>query len=419
MSTNGNGANYAPLKQILSDSESEDDKLDHEPIKISDSCNNLDINSGLQSSKNYSMSDIEDLNTNLNTMESTMDNVSFLQSDVSNKMSFPRRCAFVGSIFLCIFTIVVFLWVLPCSDVGSCMNNEWQEKTMSWELPYDEIELSGTVQVVQGAIPNTMNLIFIYRGNHMKHMDKSNNDNINGVLLIVGNSGKVGWYTRENRIPTDINCKILDVNGDNQKDCIVSGSEGLLAALDSISGTYYWYIHKREKMFSNIADIDFPIVVKDMDNDKINDLLLVATLTTSRNHNSLVAISGVSGNVIGDPFSITDCISVKIIPDSDFTNITYLCKNATTEAVRIISHELLYKKIMKIDHSANHIPTTLPIDRRLNLLLRKNFGNTRETFTNGPDVDSSPGGNQGCHLTSVVKVTRLESELPKLFFSNQ
>lgn len=380
MSANGNGGNYAPLKQILSDSESEDDhKLENAHIKATDSCNNLDFNSGLQSSKNYSISDMDDFNTNANTVESTMDNVSFLQSDISNKMSFPRRCAFIASILMCIFTVVIFLWGIPCSDVGSCPN-EWQDKTTSWELPYNEMELSGAVQVVDGAIPNTKNLIFIYRGNHMRQEAKGSNDNVNGVVLIVGNSGKVGWFTRESRIPTEINCHLLDVNRDKQKDCIVAGTDGLLAALDSISGTYYWHVHKQGKVF-NMAFIDFPVLVKDMNDDKVSDLLTVATLYPSTNHNTLILISGATGNIMAEPIALDDCFSVKLLSESD--TITYICKNAATEAVRLITYSQLKKMLKKEQSSPKNQPPPTS-QKRVNISMKRNIGNTRETFVNGP-----------------------------------
>lgn len=384
MSANGTGGIYAPLKQILSDSESEDDPaLENATIKAADSCNNLDYNSGLQSSKNYSISDMDEFNTNMNstTVESTMDNVSFLQSDMSNKMTFPRRCAFIASILVCVFTVVIFIWGIPCSDVGSCALGDWQDKTTSWELPYEEIELSGAVQVVEGAIPKTKNLIFIYRGNHMK-LEEKTNENVNGVLLIVGNTGKVGWYTRESRIPTEINCHLIDVNRDKLKDCIVSGSEGLLAALNPLSGTYYWYIHKQGSIFSNIAAIDFPIIMKDMDTDKVNDLLTVATVLPSANHNSLIIISGSTGNIIGEPMAVEDCLSVKLLTESEM--ITYICKNGTSEAVRQITYPMLYRKMLKLDQTVNHTSSSAPLSKRINQSLKKNIGNTRELFTNGP-----------------------------------
>lgn len=382
MSANGNGGNYAPLKQMLSDSESDDDRQVRDALRnnFPPNCNNLDYNSGLQSTKNYSTSDMDDLNTNLNTMESTTDNVSFLQSDMSTKMSFQRRCAFIASIVVCILTVLIFLWGIPCSEVGSC-SNDWQDKTTSWELPYDEIELSGAVQVVEGAIPNTKNLIFIYRGNHMKEVDEKSHDDVNGVLLIVGNSGKVGWYTRESRIPTEINCHLIDVNRDKQKDCIVSGSEGLLAALNPLSGTYYWYIHKQGNVFSNIAAIDFPIVMKDMDKDKVNDLLTVATVYPNINHNSLLIISGATGNIIGDPMTVDECSTVKLLPEPD--GITYICKNDTSEAIRQITYPVLYRKLLKLDPSS-HMASSSPVKKKINLSLKKKNGNTREIFTNGP-----------------------------------
>lgn len=410
MSVNGNGGYYAPLKQILSDSESEDEhhKLETERIKPTDSCNNLDINSGLQSSKNYSLSDMDEYNTNLNTIESTMDNVSFLQSDLSNKMSLSRRCAFVASIFVCIFTVVIFLWGIPCSDVGNCANGEWQDKTTSWELPYDDIELSGAVQVVDGAISNTKNLIFIYRGNHMRQTEKKS-ENVNGVLLIVGNSGKVGWYTRETRIPTEINCGLLDVNRDGQKDCLVSGSEGLLAALNPLSGTYYWYVHKHGNVFSNIASIDFPVLLKDMDRDKVNDLLTVATVYPSTVHNALIIISGSTGNIIGDPLIIDDCLSVKLLTEADPINITYICKNGTSEAVRVISYPMLYRKMMKMDKPSSHPNASQNASKKVNLSLKKNIGNTREIFTNGPGkliVENSGECPNSCRVSLKLILER-------------
>ncbi|KAJ2946123.1 hypothetical protein O0L34_g5049 [Tuta absoluta] len=409
MSANGNGGIYAPLKQILSDSESEDDhKLENAVhMKGTDSCNNLDYNSGLQTSKNYSLSDMDEFNTNVNTVESTMDNVSFLQSDMSNKMSTPRRCAFFASILMCVFTVVIFLWGIPCSDVGGCPNAGFQDKTTSWELPYDEIELSGAVQVVDGAIANTKNLIFIYRGNHMRVQEKNSDDNVNGVLLIVGNSGKVGWYTREGRIPTEINCHLIDVNKDKQKDCIVSGSEGLLAALNPLYGTYYWYFHKHEKMFNNIAAIDFPIVMKDMDQDKTNDLLTVATVYPNPNHNSLLVISGATGNIIREPITIEDCLSVKLLTESD--TITYICKNGTSEAVRLISYDMLTRKKSKANQTLNKSPPVSAITKRINLSLKKNIGNTREVFPNGPGkliVENSGECPNNCRVTLKLVLER-------------
>ncbi|XP_014367571.2 protein FAM234B [Papilio machaon] len=378
MSANGNGANYAPLKQTLSDTESEDDQKGENAVRIraTDSCNNLEYNSGLQSSKNYSNSDMDDLNTNANTLESTMDNVSFLQSDASNKMSLPRRCAFVASIFLCIFTVIFFLWGIPCSNVGNCQNNQWRDKSAGWELPYYDLELSGAIQVVNGAVPKTKNLIFIYRGNHMKHEGFNNNDNVNGVLLIVGNTGEVGWFTREKRIPTQINCNLIDVNKDRQKDCLVAGTEGLLATLNALSGTHYWHVNKNGNISTDIAAIDFPIIVNDTDSDGVLDLLTIGTVYPNTNHNELLLISGANGNIIGGPLIIPECTSVKLLPEATF--ITYLCKNGPAEAVRQILYPHLLKKL-----SANH-GSDVPIPKKANLSLKKNIGNTRNVFSNGP-----------------------------------
>ncbi|XP_028043970.1 uncharacterized protein LOC114253331 isoform X3 [Bombyx mandarina] len=403
MTTNGNSANYAPLKQILSESESEDDNKLENAVQAGDG-RNMDFNTGLLVSRN-SMSDMDDFNSNLNTMESTMDNVSFLQSDMSSKLSTPRRFAFITSILLCIIVIIVFLWGIPCSDFGSCPGAEWQDKTTSWEFPYDEVELSGAVQVVDGAIPFTKNLIFIYRGNHMRK-DSLNDDNVNGVLLIVGNTGKVGWYTRESRIPTEINCHLIDVNNDKIKDCIVSGSEGLLAAISPLAGTYYWYMHKQGKVLSNIAAIDFPIVMKDMDKDNVSDLLTVATVYPNTNHNSLLVISGATGNIIGEPLVMNDCLTVKLISVSE--TISYICKNGATEAVRDKEYSVLYKKLVTVEH-ANHTKHAKPINKKVNINFKKSIGNTRVLYSNGPGkliVENSGECPDSCKVNLTLLLDR-------------
>lgn len=405
MSVNGN-ATYTPLKQLVSESDSDDDNKNND-FRENDSFNNMELNSGLQSSKNnFSMSDMDDLNTNRNTLESTIDNVSFLQSDMSNKMSFPRRCAFIASVVCCVFTVIIFVWGFPCSEVGSCGNSVWQEET-SWEIPYLEMELSGSIQVVDGLVKRNKNLIFIYRGNHMRHQEKNSNNDVNGVVQVVGLSGKVGWFTRITKIPTEIDCKLLDVNRDGQRDCIVSGTEGLLEALDPLSGTNLWFIHRLFKI-NDIVAIDFPTLFKDVDKDNVNELLSVATLYPSSYHNALVIISGAKGNVIGEPLILHECATVKIIPEQNNINVTYLCQNGTSEAVRVITNQLWYKT-PRPEKKLGKPVTPLSITRRLTMSNKKNLGNTRQAFSNGPGkliVENSGDCPNSCRVSLKLILER-------------
>lgn len=358
MANSNNGGIYAPLKQIISDSESEDDSNKHEMHnhcrdRLSENCKNININNGLQSikSNNFSMSDIDDQNTYLNTLETTMDNVSFLQIDDGNKMSFARKCLFIASILLCIFTVVFFLWVLPCSESGVCAANVWHDKTTSWEIPYDDIELKGPISVVDGAVSDGKNLIFLYRGNTMQS-DKSrkdNNSNKNGILLIVGSSGKIGWFTRESRLPTDIDCKLLDVDNDGRYDCVVVGTEGMLATLNPISGTFYWYFHQHGGVNNIIGSVDFPLLLMDINSDGVNDLLTTCSISPSSYHNKLVIISGAKGSVIGKPLTMSNCTSIRKLAIDKTHMISFICKNVTTssESLNVIAFSELYKKIME------------------------------------------------------------------------
>lgn len=376
MSTNGAGGTYAPLRQRLSDSESDVEKhRETRPVM----CDEMRVGAnGDLSRVVHNDSDGDDANTTMNTAETTTDNVSFLQSDGTEKMSFPRRCAFIASLLACVITVAAFLWGPSCS-VGTC-SADWKDRTAGWEMPYEDIELSGGVQVVSGATPGTRNLLFLYRKDWLTR-NSGVELNTNGILLIVGSSGKVGWYTRESRVPTDISCSLIDVNKDGQKDCIISGNEGLLAALNPLSGSYYWYIHQSEKVFKGLIRIDFPKRIKDLDKDGVDDLVSVATIYPSHHHNTLVIFSGATGSFVGEPLTINECVTVEVLPEFDNVNVTYLCKNGTYESVRVITNPLWMKK-NKSEHNVGKL--VYPFSNKIKSGQKRTLENTRQVVVNGP-----------------------------------
>lgn len=120
---------YSPLPQSNSDTDESSEELhsSHESRvinRISKSQNpkpELIVNGQRQKITNYKPLDNErEIGITLNGFHTSPDEVSILKADnESSRLSTSRKLCFIFSIFLCVFTIVVFLWVLPC-DVGSC-----------------------------------------------------------------------------------------------------------------------------------------------------------------------------------------------------------------------------------------------------------------------------------------------------------
>lgn len=91
--------------------------------------------------------------TNHNRLPSDADNVAILNANVRKRtpMSALRKICFVASIFVCIFTVIVFVWILPCSDgFHSCPAKSERMHTHNWLRNYEGIELKGTINVVPG-----------------------------------------------------------------------------------------------------------------------------------------------------------------------------------------------------------------------------------------------------------------------------
>ncbi|XP_077296609.1 uncharacterized protein LOC143918545 [Arctopsyche grandis] len=366
MSSTGAGQRiYTPLPQNLTDSESEEEL--HNSLSVNrNQMHSIEkfqrdkiMKNGLSSFQHFPPSEeMDDQNGYaIMGMDSNIESVSILQDDkIPERMSILRKFFFVLSIFVCFLTVIIFLWVLPCSEFGQCsVSNSVKLKKSSWENPYHDIELKGAISVVDGAPGRDKNLVLLFRGDVINpvHSEGVRSSSDNGIILIVGNSGKVGWFIRQPRLPTDVDCSLIDVDKDDIKDCIVVGNEGLFATFNPVTGTIIWYLHNHDDSNKLFAAVDFPLVLMDVDGDGVSDMLASCTPYDSKNHNALILISGYRGSVIGTPLIISECMSINKLQIDKDRIVSFTCKNNTSlsESLRVITLSELFKSITNKPYS--------------------------------------------------------------------
>ncbi|GLV43197.1 uncharacterized protein CBL_14124 [Carabus blaptoides fortunei] len=321
---------YSPLPQTISDTDSEEELHSAIPIQSAKLKDGKHLN-GTDLRDYYHLDDVEDTHLNgfPNINTNMLDDAPMIKDGYRKPMSHIRKLFFSLSILICFLTIVVFLWVLPCSEDETCPSVSHQTKTSSWEKPYHGIELMGPINVVKGVTGHSNNLVFLFRGDVINPNPIQGLQNIppkgGGAICIMGETGKVAWYVPRQRLASEIDCTLLDVDNNGDTDCIMAGESGLLEAINPLSGAIQWYLHIHNTTTTTIiTSVDFPRLILDVDNDHVNDLVTSCSLNGS-NHNILVIASGRVGNVLGTPHIVKDCDTVhKLEIDQNF--LSYFCQ---------------------------------------------------------------------------------------------
>lgn len=328
-------------------------------------CNNL--YNGLQSP-----SDVEDA-----TGVFHPDNVAILHEAGSmpeRKMSFPRKCCFIASLLVCFLSLVVFLWAIPCSDDTACPARAERTKTLNWIRNYEKIELKGVINVVEGVRGKSRNLIFMYRGDKLFPEFEESYKRRNGIISLIGSSGKVAWYDQMVNEPKSIDCTLIDADLNGTPDCLVMDEYGQLECINPLSGEWIWHspIYDRKNILKQNDLLDFPLVIPDVDGDGVKDLFFITSFGEKK-HNKFVMISGRKGELIGDSYLVKECIYVhKLMIDPDY-NVMFNCVKEKSEQQRSKPLSELYELIKR-----------LPLDMRkikkqVNLPQHKFFGQRKNT----------------------------------------
>uniref|UniRef100_A0A182KBR3 FAM234A/B beta-propeller domain-containing protein n=1 Tax=Anopheles christyi TaxID=43041 RepID=A0A182KBR3_9DIPT len=310
------------------------------------------------------------------------DNVAILHEAGSipdHKMSFPRKCCFVVSLAICFLAVVVFLWIIPCSDELSCPARAERVKTQNWIRNYEKIELKGVINVVEGVHGKSKNLVFMYRGDKLFPEFDESYRRRNGIISLVGSSGKVAWYDQMINEPKSIDCTLLDADRSGAPDCLVLDEYGQLECIDPLSGEWLWHAEGYNKRSSNGGGnkqndmLDFPLLIPDVDGDKVYDLLFV-TSSSETKHNRLVMISGRKGITIGDSYAVKECLYVHKLMLDEELNVKFNCVKEKSEQQKAKALPELYKLIHRkaLDmRIVRRMPTDLP--------QHKFFGQRRNT----------------------------------------
>lgn len=309
---------YTPIPQNMTDSESEEEfrlQINNCSLKTSQI-----VARNLKSSSMHTtisrlpdtLPDVRFANTNYSNhsrMPSDADNVAILNANVrkTQPMSTLRRACFVLSIIVCILTVIVFVWVLPCSDSHSCPAKSERIHTHNWLRNYERVELKGAINVVPGIRGRSKNLIFMYRKNNFFKGDDaigSVTTKRNGIISLIGSSGQVAWYDELTNEPSIIDCNLIDADLSGDTDCLVIDEFGEMSCINPISGQWIWHVAE-----TNIpGKLNFPLVLPDVNSDGVNDLLIACTVQ-SQNHtqNALKLISGANGKQIGRTYIVKKC----------------------------------------------------------------------------------------------------------------
>ncbi|XP_065338869.1 uncharacterized protein LOC135938838 isoform X2 [Cloeon dipterum] len=319
-------------------------------------------------------------------------------------MSHARKLCFLSSIFLCVFTIVGFLWILPCDLESNCeptsreFSGDHSQLTTpgSWESVFQGIELTGPpiftqnrlIFTVRGPQPAVRSLTsgepkWRELGYGPYSPDKRSGGQAGGgALALLPTTGSLLWTINiPGAAPTAANCELLDVNSNRNRDCLFANADSILAAIDPKNGKYLWTLDAQrdnstiknnsgrqlKPLQPTPAKIIFPpIVVQDLDDDNVSELLALGSHNPGRSTDCFVLISGKTGTIIGQLVNVSGCTSIsklELSEEGETESILFDCLYAVGGvSVRKMNVEEIY--LRAINKSQQDLASAPPIQKR-------------------------------------------------------
>lgn len=306
------------------------------------------------------------------------DNVAILNTTKTEPMGPIRKCLFVLSIFLCIFTIVLFLY-LPCTDDSmSCPAMIDRIKTHNWLRSYENIEFKGTIYVVNGLRGRSKNLVSMYRKDKRVGDNETGPRKSNGIISLMGGTGGVAWYNEIMNEPVAIDCTLIDVDLNGSPDCLVVDEFGEIGCINPLVGNWIWHI--ADRMEKNTELLSFPLVLPDLNNDRVNELLVTSSI------NSLIIVSGRNGLKIGSRYVMKECSYIhKFQLDLNY-KVSFICIKNDTEVQVVKPLVELYQAITR-----NQSNTLQPLQTRQTAINQHKFYGQRKNTQSQRNIYSVSG----------------------------
>ncbi|XP_061392574.1 uncharacterized protein LOC133328042 [Musca vetustissima] len=356
------------------------------------------------------------------------DNVAILGGNGCSKeiqlepMSPARRCCFIASLLLCVLTVIVFVWVIPCSEDGACPAPIDRVKTHNWLNNYTKIELKAGVNIVKGVRSWENNLIFLYRGDAFFPEFRPDNSKRNGIISLIGSSGAVAWYDEMEDEPLAIDCTLLDVDKNGRTDCLIIDEYGELGAINPVSGQWHWRCKERSP--HKVDALDFPIILPDLDRDGVFDILLVTSVASDRHstrkgdagnkselvqRNFLRILSGRSGQPIGEGFKVIECDIVRKLQLENGQTVSFNCIHNKTEAQRSKTLAELFSLITNKSLMGHKLVPASKISQHRHYGQRKDIDSQRNIYSlNGRELIVENRGKcpEDCNVTFILSENR-------------
>lgn len=351
------GKGYTPLPQSISNTDTEDEeerltRPNHITYQIDNTATIAELHSGHENGMFCPLDETQNLGNSTrsrqNTIKCYQDDIPVMIIEENEQNDFWRRrdmspirrfCLF-ASILLCIVTIVIFLYVLPCDSSMICPPIIETQSSISWDKTLQDVEIHGPITTVPGS---PYNLIFLLRGEQYRENDTKNAmiqrqipPEGGGVISMQGNSGLPLWLVPLKKSPLIIDCASIDIDQSGKPDCIVAGEQGLLVSIEPIAGTIHW--SATTHTFSKL-----PIILPDINADNVEDLLSVAV--DDANVLYLAFLSGKTGQLLKH-YSVDNCTSIDIYNLVSNNQILYNCYDGNGKPVsRAMTLKLLFHNV--------------------------------------------------------------------------
>ncbi|XP_005105920.2 protein FAM234A [Aplysia californica] len=126
------------------------------------------------------------------------------------------------------------------------------------------------------------------------------------VVALRGYDGKLLWKVSTYAEIFEVNCNLIDANGDGLKECVASGRLGTIYAIDIRTGKAVW--EGDPDVLNRGWNIYSATRLPDFDGDGVNDIVIahggdptVAAEIHNRRSGWLLVLSGATGKKIGQP----------------------------------------------------------------------------------------------------------------------